>query len=60
MNGVDKNVLSVLLRYTDSDYPFGLFKLYSVLLILSEQHSRFLTLSRFHYDMVVDKCSVLK
>jgi hypothetical protein len=30
MEGYDNFVLSVLLRYTDSDYPFGIFKHFSL------------------------------
>jgi len=35
-------VLSVLLRYTDSDYPFGIFKLFYVseVILMSARHSR--------------------
>ena len=36
-------VLSVLLRYTDSDYPFGIFKLFQLtIIIISTVHTTIL------------------
>jgi hypothetical protein len=32
-------VLSVLLRYTDSDYPFGIFKLYLISHFIDPKHN---------------------